>query len=146
MVRDGDILSLDANGRVQLSNDANDIAGPAGAASNRRAAEAPLPQEPAGALIARIGNSQPIYLGGRSSLVVRSTGRLFLGVNDDHLADNTGDTASGSVSTASSCSSRARRQKPFTAEVAEIAEPIWFLCGLGALCGERLLDTCQSTF
>jgi Ca2+-binding EF-hand superfamily protein len=91
MVRDGDILSLDANGRVQLSNDANDIAGPAGASSNRRAAEAPLPQEPAGALIARIGNSQPVYLGGRSSIVVRSTGRLFLGVNDDHLADNTGE-------------------------------------------------------
>ena len=61
-VRDGDILSLDANGRVQLSNDANDIAGPAGASSNRRAAQAPLPQEPAGALIARIGNSQPLYL------------------------------------------------------------------------------------
>ena len=91
MVRDGDILSLDANGRVQLSTDTNDIAGPAGAASNRRAAQAPLPQEPAGALIARIGNSQPLFLGGRSSIVVRSTGRLFLGVNDDHLGDNTGE-------------------------------------------------------
>jgi hypothetical protein len=91
IVRDGDILTLDANGRVQLSNDANDMAGPAGAFSNRRAAQAPLSQDPAGALIARIGNSQPIFLGGHSSLVVRSSGRLFLGVNDDHLADNVGE-------------------------------------------------------
>ena len=91
VVRDGDILSLDANGRVQLSNDANDIAGPAGAFSDRRAAQAPLSQDPAGALIARIGNSQPIFLGGRSSIVVRNSGRLFLGVNDDHLADNRGE-------------------------------------------------------
>jgi len=91
VVREGDLLSFDANGRVQLSTDSNDIAVPAGALSNRRAGEAPLPQEPAGALIARIGNSQPMVVGGRTSLVARFSGRLFLGVNDDHLPDNSGE-------------------------------------------------------
>ena len=91
VVRAGDRLSLDANGRVQLSTDSNDIAVPAGALSNRRATDAPLPQEPAGGLIARIGNTAPLYLGGRNSFVAPSSGRLFLGVNDDHLPDNSGE-------------------------------------------------------
>jgi hypothetical protein len=42
------------------------------------------------ALIARIDNSAPIPIGGERSLVAPATGRLYLGVNDDHLADNAG--------------------------------------------------------
>jgi hypothetical protein len=88
-VRAGDTINLDAQGSIQLSTDGNDTAGPAGA--NRRAANAPLRQQAAGALIARIGNSIPIHVGDRRSFRAPASGRLFLGVNDDFLRDNGGE-------------------------------------------------------
>jgi hypothetical protein len=87
----GDTLTFDAEGTVQLSTDAADVASPAGAHSGRRAPDAPLQRRPAGALIARIGNSAPIFVGARGSFRAPVDGELFLGVNDDFLRDNTGD-------------------------------------------------------
>jgi Ca2+-binding EF-hand superfamily protein len=89
-VRAGDILRLQAEGTVTLSGP-DDIADPAGAQSGRRAPNSLLPQMPAGGLIGRIGDSAPFYIGDRDTLdrATRS-GRLYLGVNDDHLPDNTG--------------------------------------------------------
>jgi hypothetical protein len=47
---------------------------------------------PAGGLIARIGDSGPFFLGDGGALgQVPASGRLFLGVNDDHLPDNRGE-------------------------------------------------------
>jgi hypothetical protein len=89
-VSSGDVLSFDARGRVQLSTNPGDDAWPAGSVTSRRAAEAPLRDRPAGALIARIGDSSPAFVGSERRLVAPSTGRLSLGVNDDHLADNSG--------------------------------------------------------
>ena len=43
------------------------------------------------ALIAQIGNSDAFVIGSRRSVRAPDSGRLYLGVNDDHLADNTGD-------------------------------------------------------
>jgi len=90
-VRAGDTLIFDAQGTVQLSDNGNDIAGVGGARSGRRAAEAPLNNQTAGALIARIGNSDTFFIGNRRSVRAPAAGRLYLGVNDDHLADNRGD-------------------------------------------------------
>jgi hypothetical protein len=90
-VRQGDVVAFDADGSIRLSGDPNDTSTPAGAPAGRLAGEAAFPQQPAGALIARIGNSPPLFVGGRNSLVSRYTGRLFLGVNDDHLPDNAGE-------------------------------------------------------
>jgi Ca2+-binding EF-hand superfamily protein len=90
-VRAGDTLVFDAQGTVRLSDSRNDIAGVGGALSGRRAAEAPLTNQIAGALIARIGNSEPFFIGNRRSVRAPATGRLYLGVNDDHLLDNQGD-------------------------------------------------------
>ena len=90
-VRAGDTLSFDAQGTVQLSDSGNDIAGVGGARSGRRAPEAPLNNQTAGALIARIGNSDAFFIGNRRSVRAPAAGRLYLGVNDDHLADNSGD-------------------------------------------------------
>lgn len=87
----GDTLTFDAEGTVQLSTDTNDVASPAGAHSGRRAPDAPLQRRPAGALIARIGNSAPLFVGARGSFRAPVDGELFLGVNDDFLRDNTGD-------------------------------------------------------
>jgi hypothetical protein len=86
----GDVVTVDAAGRVQLSTNPNDVASPSGAWNDRRAPDAPLRSERAGALIARIGGSEPFLIGERQSLVAPTYGRLYLGVNDDHLADNIG--------------------------------------------------------
>ena len=52
----------------------------------------PLPDRPAAALIGRIGNGNDVFFIGAdaSPFRARSSGRLFLGVNDDVLTDNTG--------------------------------------------------------
>jgi Ca2+-binding EF-hand superfamily protein len=91
MVNRGDLLSFQSDGSIRLSRDGGDAASPTGSASGRRAANAPVNTHPAGGLIARIGNSAPVYVGDRTSrLRAPSAGRLFLSVNDDHLEDNSG--------------------------------------------------------
>jgi Ca2+-binding EF-hand superfamily protein len=88
----GDIVRFQASGSVQMSSDASDVAAPGGARSGRRAADAPLPQQPAGALIARIDQSGPIFVGSNAAGIrMPQTGRLYLSVNDDHLPDNSGE-------------------------------------------------------
>lgn len=88
-VRVGDRISFQADGRVTLSGNNSDTAGPGGTA--RRAPSAPLPDQPAGALIARIDNSPPILIGARQIMTANADGRLYLSVNDDHLPDNSGE-------------------------------------------------------
>ena len=90
-VRAGDTLTLDASGSMQLSDDAQDIASPAGSTKNRRAPDAPMLNQLAGSLIARIDDYGPIFLGGRRTFTAPVSGQLYFGVNDDHLADNRGE-------------------------------------------------------
>lgn len=87
-VRRGDILQIDATGRVTMSSE-SDAATPSGA--SRRAPEAPLPQQPAGALIMRINESQPILIGVSRTVRAPIDGRVYFGVNDDYLQDNSGE-------------------------------------------------------
>ena len=89
-VRTGETLSIQASGTVSLSDNASDLADPAGSRMSRRAGASPLPNEPAGALIARVGSGAPMAVGGRQSVPVNGNGRLYLAVNDDHFADNRG--------------------------------------------------------
>jgi hypothetical protein len=50
-----------------------------------------MPSRAGGALIGRIGNGAPFYVGeGNTSFRAGNSGRLFLGVNDDYLRDNSG--------------------------------------------------------
>jgi len=90
-VRNGDVVRVDSTGTVQLSAEAADTSSPRGAGSGRRTPSAPMPDRPAGGLIARIGNSPPLFVGGDSTLRANATGQLYLGVNDDHVADNRGE-------------------------------------------------------
>ena len=87
-VRQGDTITFEAKGRVQLSANAADTADPAGA--ERRVQSAPVPNANAGALVARIGDSPPILIGRQQRITANQSGRLFLSVNDDHFADNLG--------------------------------------------------------
>jgi len=90
-VRAGDVVRIESAGTVQLSADAADTSSPGGAGSGRRARSAPMPDRPAGGLIARIGNSPPIFVGADPTLRANASGELYLGVNDDELADNRGE-------------------------------------------------------
>jgi Ca2+-binding EF-hand superfamily protein len=86
----GDNITVQSEGTVRLSSNGNDSSAAAGA--NRRALNAPMPNHPAGALIARVGNGAPIFLGDSTGARnVTTGGRLYLGVNDDHLDDNSGE-------------------------------------------------------
>jgi hypothetical protein len=89
----GDIVTITAEGLVQLSPDRRDTADPAGSRTGRRSDEgALLANSPAGSLIARIGNGAPMLIGDRRVMRrVPTAGRLYLGVNDDYLADNSGE-------------------------------------------------------
>ena len=87
----GDSVRFQATGSVQMSTDANDMADPGGSRTRRLANDAPLPNRLAGALIGRIDDGAPFFIGDRAmALPMRQTGRLFLSVNDDYLDDNRG--------------------------------------------------------
>jgi hypothetical protein len=91
-VRRGDRVVFNVEGQIQLSSDPNDVAGSAGSLTQRRAANAPLPQNLAGALIARVGNSAPFPIGNVTTPVTMpADGQLYLGVNDDEVSDNRGE-------------------------------------------------------
>jgi hypothetical protein len=90
-VRAGDTLGFDAQGTVRLSDDSNDTAGIGGTSSARRVVSAPLRNQSVGALIARIDSGEALFIGNRRSLQAPANGRLYLGVNDAYLGDNTGN-------------------------------------------------------
>jgi len=89
-VRRGETITFQSTGEVRLSADGNDLAGVAGARSQRLAAGSPLPQAYAGALIGRIGNGAPFPIGDQTSLRMPAAGILWLGINDDVVGDNAG--------------------------------------------------------
>jgi hypothetical protein len=91
-VRQGEVLSINATGEVQLSTDSNDVATPFGSKSGRKATNAPLPNAAAGALIGRIGANGPAFgIGSGVNVPMPAAGQLFLGVNDDGFEDNQGE-------------------------------------------------------
>ena len=88
-VRSGALVYFDATGRVRWGPDRQD--GPGGEGGNRYNANRPIPGRPGGALVGRIGNSDPFYIGNdKGPIRMRESGRLSLGVNDDYLEDNSG--------------------------------------------------------
>ena len=83
------MVAFDTSGEVQLSENRNDRAQSAGA--TRTAPGAPLPNANAGALIGRVGNSQPFGIGNQTSVPMPFDGILYLAVNDDERSDNAGE-------------------------------------------------------
>jgi hypothetical protein len=90
-VRRGEWVTLNATGEIRLTTDAADVAGAAGSAANRTAANAPVPAASIGTLIGRVGNSRPFVIGNQTRVQMPANGILFLGINDDHHADNSGE-------------------------------------------------------
>jgi Ca2+-binding EF-hand superfamily protein len=90
-VRQGDVIRFQSSGQIQLSDNSSDMAGTAGALSRRTAPDAPISGVYAGALIGRIGAYSPFAIGDQGQITAPVSGRLYLGVNDDHLPDNRGE-------------------------------------------------------
>jgi hypothetical protein len=90
-VRKGDTVVFSTTGQIQLSENANDVAHAAGSLNQRRAPGSPLPQNFAGALIAKVGNSAPFPIGDQTTVTMPTDGQLNLRINDDEVSDNRGE-------------------------------------------------------
>ena len=91
-VRPGQTLYFEARGEVRWGRDRRD--GPEGERNSPRNPGRPMPNRPAAALIAKIGSesSDPFFIGADTGGVrVRGGGRLYLGINDEVLNDNSGN-------------------------------------------------------
>jgi len=90
-LKTGDVVRFSAEGTVLWGAGQED--GPAGEMNSPMNDRRPVPSRPAGALIGRIGTSPSdvFFIGSdRGSFRVRTSGRLYLGVNDNSYADNSG--------------------------------------------------------
>lgn len=89
-VRSGQELTFEASGQVRWGPNRRDGAGGEGGSPFN--ANRPIPDRNAAALIGKIGvNGDPFFIGNsREALRLRGSGRLYLGINDDYLEDNSG--------------------------------------------------------
>jgi hypothetical protein len=89
-VRSGQTVYFEASGRVRWGPGRQD--GPGGERNSPRNTNRPIPGRPAGALIGRVGDADEYFFIGDDTgpIRLRGGGRLFLGVNDDFLQDNSG--------------------------------------------------------
>lgn len=89
-VRAGQSVYFVASGETRWGPNRRDDA--AGERNSPVNVQRPIPDRPAAALIGRVGNREDhFFIGGESGpLRVRSSGRLYLGINDDVFTDNTG--------------------------------------------------------
>ena len=86
-VRARERITFNANGTIRIGNEE---AGVNGSSERPTRPSIPVRTLNVGGLIGRIGNGPAFAIGNRGEVLMRSNGRLFLGVNDDHLADNSG--------------------------------------------------------
>ena len=88
-VRAGQTVYFEATGQVRWGRDRRD--GPEGERNSPNNPNRPMGNRNAAALIGKIGNDT-FYIGDeRGPVRLRSSGRLYLGVNDDVLTDNSGN-------------------------------------------------------
>jgi hypothetical protein len=88
-VRNGQTIFFEASGRVRWGSSRQD--GPEGENNSPRNPSRPIPARPAAALIGRVGDEAPFFIGSDTEGIrVRGSGTLFLGINDETLDDNSG--------------------------------------------------------
>jgi hypothetical protein len=89
-LREGQMFYFAATGEVRWGrNRKHGAAGEPNSPSNHLR---PIPDRPAAALIGKIGDREDVFFIGADNgpFRARESGRLYLGINDDWLADNTG--------------------------------------------------------
>ena len=90
-VRSGQTIYFEATGQVRWGRDRRD--GPEGEDNSPSNPNRPLPNRPAAALIGKVGSDSTAYffIGEEEGAIrMRSGGRLYLGINDDYITDNSG--------------------------------------------------------
>ena len=89
-VTSGQNIYFEASGEIRWGP--NRRAGPGGENNSPNNPARPMPNRPGAALIGRIETTNDYFFVGndRGAIRTRSSGRLFLGINDDNLQDNTG--------------------------------------------------------
>jgi hypothetical protein len=88
-IRNGQTVYFEASGRVRWGRDRQD--GPEGENNSPRNPSRPIPSRPAAALIGRVGDDTPFFIGNDTEGIrVRGSGTLYLGLNDETLDDNSG--------------------------------------------------------
>lgn len=87
-VQVGDTVSINANGQIRVARDGG-LMTAAGVESGRTEG-ATMPNARVGGLVARFGNSPPVFIGESRTFRAPRAGRLYLGVNDNFFDDNTG--------------------------------------------------------
>jgi hypothetical protein len=89
-VSSGQNLYFESSGEIRWGP--NRRAGPAGEGNSPNNPSRPLPNRAGAALIGRVGDSRDYFFIGddREAIRMRSSGRLYLGINDDNLQDNSG--------------------------------------------------------
>ena len=91
-VRAGQTIYFEAQGQVRWGRDRRD--GPGGERNSPSNPNRPMGNRNAAALIGKVGNTSNdfFFIGDQTGPVrMRSSGRLYLGINDDVLTDNTGN-------------------------------------------------------
>jgi hypothetical protein len=88
-VRAGQTIFFEAEGRVRWGRDRQD--GPAGERNSPSNPNRPMGNRNAAALIGKIGNDLFFIGDDAGPIRMRSSGRLYLGINDDVLTDNSGN-------------------------------------------------------
>ena len=91
-LREGQAFYLSSGGEIRWGP-RNRKDGPGGERNSPHNDARPIPHRPAAALIGRIGPGQDLFFVGAEigPFRARQSGRLFLGINDDWLQDNSGN-------------------------------------------------------
>jgi hypothetical protein len=96
-VKKGERIAFSTTGEIRVAAAATpeNTATPDGAGQFPGARTSyPVPQMAAGGLIARVGNGAPFPIGSNTQpITMPSDGRLYLGINDDQVGDNSGTFA-----------------------------------------------------
>jgi hypothetical protein len=89
-VRGGQTIYFAATGRIHWGPNRDN--GPEGERDSPHNSARPIPSRPGAALIGRVGEANDYFFIGddKGAIRMRSSGRLYLGINDDNLADNNG--------------------------------------------------------
>lgn len=91
VLRVGDQIDVTAMGRVYYAPGGDNFGDPNGGANRPATPAAPLPSQDIGALVGRIGETEPFMVGSAlTAYQVTRPGRLYFGVNDDVVTDNSG--------------------------------------------------------
>jgi hypothetical protein len=89
-VSSGQNLYFESSGEIRWGP--NRRAGPAGEGNSPNNPSRPMPNRAGGSLIGRVGDSRDYFFIGADTdaIRMRGSGRLYLGINDDNLQDNSG--------------------------------------------------------